>query len=72
MLTDGKRFIVWVPFVDLLGSKQAAQLEPVAYRTPLGTLNFLWLGPVGLIGAATPYTDWYLSTFYVHRVNWVQ
>lgn len=60
----------WV--VDLLGSRQAGALEPVAYRTPLGTLRFLWLGPVGFIGGTSPYLDFYLQTFYVHRTNWVQ
>lgn len=58
--------------VDLLGSRQALRLEPVSYRTSLGRLHFLWLGPVGFIGGTSPYLDFYLETFYVHRVNWVQ
>lgn len=61
---------------DLLQWPRVGELEDVAYLTPIGRLEFLWLGPAGFVSGpmagSSPYLDWYLETFYVHRVNWVE
>jgi hypothetical protein len=31
-----------------------------------------WLGPVGFIGGTSPYLDWYLEKYYLHRTAWAQ
>jgi hypothetical protein len=55
---------------NLLQWRRVLELELVAYRTPLGRLEFLWLGPAGFVtgpmAGTSPYLDWYLETFYVN------
>lgn len=62
--------------VNLLAWRRIFELEQVVYRTPIGRLYFLWLGPAGFVtgpfAGTSPYLDWYMETFYVYKVNWVE